>query len=324
MSRILRELEVLQGREGWLPEEGLREIAARLGVPLHRLEGLSSFYTHFRREPPPAAEISVCRDVTCRLAGAAEAQAELRASLAEAGVVLREVSCLGRCDRAPAGCVGQRPVDLRDGAEVRAALGDPEPLQRTPRSWAADPFPSAAERHVALRALLERDPRDLSRQLEESGLRGMGGAGFPTGRKWGLVAAEPADTKYVICNADESEPGTFKDRVLLATLPHLVIEGMVLAGLSVGAGQGIIFLRHEYSIEQDILETALRDARARGILGPDAAGSGQHFEIEIFISPGGYILGEETALLEALEDRRGEPRNKPPYPGQVGLFGQPT
>jgi NADH:ubiquinone oxidoreductase subunit F (NADH-binding) len=152
----------------------------------------------------------------------------------------------------------------------------------------------------------------------------MGGAGFPTGRKWQLVATETADSKYVICNADESEPGSFKDRVLLSTVPHLVIEGMVLAGLTVGADRGILFLRHEYSLEQQVLAAALQTAAARGILGENVAGSGRSFEIEIFVSPGGYILGEETALLEALEDRRGEPRNKPPYPGQHGLFGQPT
>ena len=324
MSRILRELEALQGREGWLPEAGLGEIAARLGVPLHRLEGLSSFYTHFRREPPPAVEIVVCRDVTCRLAGATAAQADLRASLEEAGVVLREVSCLGRCDRAPAGCVGHRPVDLRDEAEVRAALGDPEPAQRPPRNWAADPFPTAAERHVALRALLARDPQALSAQLEESGLRGMGGAGFPTGRKWALVAAESARPKHIVCNADESEPGTFKDREILHDLPHLVIEGMLLAAHCVGASRGTVFIRHEYEAERRRLEWALNAAREEGLLGSGVLGTSLDFDIEIFVSPGGYILGEETALLECLEDRRGEPRNKPPFPGQRGLYGLPT
>jgi NADH:ubiquinone oxidoreductase subunit F (NADH-binding) len=142
----------------------------------------------------------------------------------------------------------------------------------------------------------------------------MGGAGFPTGTKGELVAKETRTPKYVICNADESEPGTFKDREILADLPHLVIEGMAIAGHAVGAQKGILYIRHEYEPERIRFEQELQ--RARGALGD--------FEVEIFVSPGGYILGEETALLEALEDRRGEPRNKPPFPVTHGLFGQPT
>lgn len=160
--------------------------------------------------------------------------------------------------------------------------------------------------------------------LKDSGLRGMGGAGFPTGMKWDLVRKEPASPKYVVCNADESEPGTFKDRVILAELPHLVIEGMAIAAAVVGAGEGIVFIRHEYAAERTALARAIEDARRRGVIGEDALGKGRRFELSIFVSPGGYILGEETALLECLEDKRGEPRNKPPFPGQKGLFGQPT
>jgi NADH:ubiquinone oxidoreductase subunit F (NADH-binding) len=145
----------------------------------------------------------------------------------------------------------------------------------------------------------------------------MGGAGFPTGLKWDIVRKEPATPKYVVCNADESEPGAFKDRVILAELSHLVIEGMCLAAFVTGAKQGYVYIRHEYDPERKAMQVALDDARGRGILGDE-------FDIEIVVSPGGYILGEETALLEAMEDRRGEPRNKPPYPGQKGLRGLPT
>ena len=169
---------------------------------------------------------------------------------------------------------------------------------------------------------LEAD--EILSRLSGAGLRGMGGAGFPTGRKWEMVRNEKSDTKYVICNADESEPGTFKDRGILEELPHLVVEGMLLAGLTIGAKTGIVYLRHEYESERLVLLEAIEDARRRGVLGEDAVGTGRDFDIEIFVSPGGYILGEETALLEALEDKRGEPRNKPPYPGQYGLWGQPT
>jgi NADH:ubiquinone oxidoreductase subunit F (NADH-binding) len=152
----------------------------------------------------------------------------------------------------------------------------------------------------------------------------MGGAGFPTARKWRLVRAERSTPKVVICNADESEPGTFKDRDVLHDLPHLVIEGMALAALVVGASRGILFIRHEYEAERRRFESALAEARAAGALGGRIFGSELGFDVEVFVSPGGYVLGEETALLECLEDRRGEPRNKPPFPGVKGLHGFPT
>jgi NADH:ubiquinone oxidoreductase subunit F (NADH-binding) len=162
-----------------------------------------------------------------------------------------------------------------------------------------------------------RTAEQIIAALTESGLRGMGGAGFPTGRKWDLVRRESRTPKYIIANADESEPGTFKDREILSALPHLIIEGMVLAGIAVGASRGILFIRHEYEAERVSFERERENARRAGILGHE-------FDIDIVVSPGGYILGEETALLECLEDRRGEPRNKPPFPVTHGLFGQPT
>jgi formate dehydrogenase beta subunit len=153
----------------------------------------------------------------------------------------------------------------------------------------------------------------------------MGGAGFPTGQKWGLVrAAEPGAVKYAICNADESEPGTFKDRQILADQPHLVLEGLLLGMAVVGAEQGWVFIRHEYGPEEHVLRTEIDALRAAGVIGPNACGSGRRLELEVFVSPGGYILGEETALLECMEGHRGEPRNKPPFPGTYGLHGRPT
>ena len=326
---LLRELLDLQHRHGHLSDQHLEDLAQRRGVPRYRIEGLVSFYTHFRRTPPRQRQIAVCRDVVCRMHGCGTLLADLQ-QLAETDDELEivEVSCLGRCDHAPAVSVDDRPAG--PAASATNLLADDTVPWRTAQAdseWQADPYDSADDRYSTLRRLVTDQPtlaETCITSLNDAGLRGMGGAGFPTGRKWSLVAGESSDTKFVICNADESEPGTFKDRVLLATLPHLVIEGMVLAGLTIGAEQGIIFLRHEYSVEQQVLQDAIQDATARGILGPEAAGSGRAFEIEIFVSPGGYILGEETALLEALEDRRGEPRNKPPYPGQVGLHGKPT
>ena len=153
----------------------------------------------------------------------------------------------------------------------------------------------------------------------------MGGAGFPTGQKWELVrGTEPGSVKYAICNADESEPGTFKDRQILATQPHLVLEGLLIGMAVVGAEQGWVFIRHEYGPEEHVLRAEIDALRAAGIVGADACGSGRRLEVEVFVSPGGYILGEETALLECMEGHRGEPRNKPPFPGNYGLHGRPT
>ena len=152
----------------------------------------------------------------------------------------------------------------------------------------------------------------------------MGGAGFPAGRKWDLVAAQEATPKYVICNADESEPGTFKDREILATQPYLVLEGLLLGMLAIGAEEGWVFIRHEYGPEEQVIRREIEWLREIGLVGPDAGGAGRRLSVEVFTSPGGYILGEESALIECMEGHRGEPRNKPPFPGTYGLHGQPT
>ncbi|MDI1443699.1 NAD(P)H-dependent oxidoreductase subunit E [Polyangium sp. 6x1] len=332
MGAIIDALNDLQHEHGWLDDARLAALAQKLGVPLYRIEGLVSFYPHFRRKPPPRVEVALCRDVTCRLAGGRDFLARARQAIsADPSVEVREVSCLGRCDRAPAAALNERPVyagDLDDLAHAVRWADEPRPERAPspPRRWASDPYEDEASRYGVL-ASLRGDALAGDRvqaTLETSGLRGMGGAGFPTGLKWKLVRKETARPKYVVCNADESEPGTFKDRVILDELPHLVIEGMAIAALVVGASEGIVFIRHEYGPERKNLARAIEDARQCGALGPDALGPGLPFDVRIAVSPGGYILGEETALLECLEDKRGEPRNKPPFPGQKGLFGQPT
>jgi formate dehydrogenase/NADH-quinone oxidoreductase subunit F len=310
--RLLSLLHAAQERHGFLSDATLRELAREANVPLYRLQELVSFYPHFRTSPPPRVELSVCRDASCWLAGGAECANQLRHQPGD-GVEVCEVSCIGRCDHAPAGLLNGTPVRVADVDAVKRWLANPEQAPAfalpPPRRWDFDPYPMEAQYSVI------RGPLDADRviaELKASGLRGMGGAGFPTGAKWELVRNEPRSPKYVVCNADESEPGTFKDAKILADAPHLVIEGMMIAGRVVGATTGILFLRHEYTPEKARFEAALADAPRNG------------FAIEVFVSPGGYILGEETALLEALEDRRGEPRNKPPFPGTHGLFGQPT
>ena len=335
---ILRALIDLQRENGYLDDSTLREFCSRQRVPLYRVEGLVSFYPQLRRTPRPRFSVEVCRDVCCAMAGCRQQIERLREQFRhDSDVEMREVSCLGRCEHAPAVAVNGVPsvaAALRDAeclreivSEIDKPTATAEASSDAQRRWKCDPYHDASQHYSTVRSLVDAGSDFASvciDRLKQAGLRGMGGAGFPTGRKWELVARESSDSKYVICNADESEPGTFKDRVILETLPHLVIEGMVLAGLAVGAQQGIVFLRHEYEKERRVLEAALARARDAGVLGVNAAGSGKRFDIEIFVSPGGYILGEETALLEALEDKRGEPRNKPPYPGTSGLWGKPT
>ena len=334
--KLLRELTRLQAEHGCLKDETLKGFSEETRVPLYRLEELVSFYPHFRRIPSPRISIHLCRDICCAMAGCGALSRQLHEQFQNRDdIEVHEVSCLGRCESAPAVAINETPltdtlpVDL---AQIRAWVENPNSLPENrptdaPRNWKCDPYRDGKDRFGTVKSLFATGT-DISttciQQLKASNLRGMGGAGFPTGLKWELVSKETAQPKYVICNADESEPGTFKDRVILEELPHLVIEGMLLAGLTIGAEQGIIFIRHEYAREQQAIEAALQSAREQGILGDNAAGSGKKFDVDIFVSPGGYILGEETALLEALEDKRGEPRNKPPYPGTQGLWGKPT
>ncbi len=329
---LIHELEALQAERGHLSKDDLRELAGRLMVPLYRLQELVSFYPHFRTTPLAPITVSVCRDMSCHLAGADGLAGRLSAALADRDdVEVAEESCLGCCEQAPGVRINGVPVRASDLDAVVELIrgGGPKREIKPHRAWKTDPHGDAESAYEGIRMALAQDDPDavaarLIAELEKSGLRGMGGAGFPTGLKWKLVRGEAATPKYVVCNADESEPGTFKDRVILEDLPHLVIEGMMLAGLVVGSSRGIVYLRHEYEDARAALEEEIARARDIGWLGDDILGSGFDFDVDLFISPGGYILGEETALLEALEDRRGEPRNKPPFPGQKGLYGLPT
>jgi NADH:ubiquinone oxidoreductase subunit F (NADH-binding)/NADH:ubiquinone oxidoreductase subunit E len=332
---IVQELHAIQERCGYLPAAELRALSERIGAPLHRLHEVASYFPHYRLQPPAAVEVRVCRDMSCHLRGSVSLRRSLEALANELGpsVAVQGVSCLGQCDAAPSALSINDQVysglsEEQIGNRIRAAAArEPLPRQhhdRAPAGWRIDPY-NGTPRYEALRAYAKSpEPAALLKKLEIAGLRGMGGAGFPTFRKWSAVRNEPGDAKYVICNADESEPGTFKDRELLRRTPYLVIEGTVLAALVAGAKQGYIYIRHEYHDEIEALEEALKHARREGIIGPNVLGSGQPFALETFISPGGYIQGEESALLEAMEDRRGEPRNKPPFPVQQGLFNKPT
>jgi NADH:ubiquinone oxidoreductase subunit F (NADH-binding)/NADH:ubiquinone oxidoreductase subunit E len=330
---LIPALYAIQERVGWLPREELVTLAREVRRPLYEIEGLISFYPHFLTEPPKPVELHACRDLSCWLQGADERTAAIRQRHGQdSDVEFTEVSCIGRCDVAPAVSVNERPAAAGDAESLIAAARDgnlpPAPARAYADGgrWPNDPYTSAGERYGVLRAVLagELGTGQIITALQDAGLRGMGGAGFPAGRKWDLVAAQEATPKYVICNADESEPGTFKDRQILAEQPHLVLEGMLLGMLAVGAGEGWVFIRHEYGPEEGVIRREIESLRASGLVGADAARSGRRLSVEVFTSPGGYILGEESALIECMEGHRGEPRNKPPFPGVYGLWGRPT
>jgi NADH:ubiquinone oxidoreductase subunit F (NADH-binding)/NADH:ubiquinone oxidoreductase subunit E len=328
---LMPELTAIQRDHGWLPREKLTELSREQDRPLYEIEGLISFYPHFRTEPPSKVDLHVCHDLSCWLHGSDERIAEIRARYGDdVEIEIQEVSCLGRCDLAPAVAIDERPAPAAEAVRlVEAARQDgltPAKAHRGDAPRANDPYAPGEEHYRVLRRALagELDHDDIITALKDSELRGLGGAGFPTGAKWELVRKQESTPKYAICNADESEPAAFKDRQIMAEQPHLVLEGLLLGMLVTGAEEGWIFIRHEYGPEEEVLREEVASLRASGLLSEDALGSGVRLEVDIFTSPGGYILGEETALLECMEGHRGEPRNKPPFPGVYGLWGQPT
>jgi NADH:ubiquinone oxidoreductase subunit F (NADH-binding)/NADH:ubiquinone oxidoreductase subunit E len=327
---LIPALHAIQDRLGWLPREELAALAADTRRPLYEIQGLVSFYPHFRTEPPPRVALHLCHDLSCWLRDGDAANKELHDRYDDdPDVEVREVSCLGRCEIAPAAAVDDQPAgtaaadELVEGARAGHAAAVSLP---PPQRWPNDPYDEGAPRYQVLRDLLagRRQADEVVETLTASGLRGMGGAGFPTGKKWSLVAGQAASPAYAVCNADESEPGTFKDRQILADQPHLVLEGLLVGMVVVGAEEGWVFVRHEYGPETDVLRAELDRLQDAGLLGADVLGTGRRLSVEVFVSPGGYILGEETALLECMEGHRGEPRNKPPFPGVHGLWGKPT
>jgi NADH:ubiquinone oxidoreductase subunit F (NADH-binding)/NADH:ubiquinone oxidoreductase subunit E len=332
---IFDDLRAIQHGHGFLPKPELEALSQRTSTPLYQIHSVASFYPHFHLAPPPKVDIRVCADMSCHLNGAAELRLDLEhrfASSAASDVLIRDVSCLGRCDHAPAvsindhiltGMTAESSEQVARSLMRGEAITEPK-LGHAPTRCASDPYLPNERYAVARKLAATRDWDSALVQLKAADLRGMGGAGFVTSLKWDIVRKQPGDVKYVVCNADESEPGTIKDRFILTHLPHLVVEGMILAGLIAGAKKGILYIRHEYSLQEEILcEEIARCCRA-GFLGKKVFGSDLDFDLELFVSPGGYICGEETALIEAIEGKRAEPRNKPPFPVQAGLWQKPT
>jgi NADH-quinone oxidoreductase subunit F len=256
---------------------------------------------------------------------------EVAAPIDAAGVVARLERSVANGAGAPAEPtppVPAEPVAIRDEARVSVPQAGEPQLQLLHRAGMVDPTSLDAylahRGYAALREALAMGPEAVIREVTESRLLGRGGAAFPTGRKWSAVASQPAQPHYVVCNADESEPGTFKDRVLMELDPFAVVEAMTIEGFATNAPLGYLYIRGEYPLAEARIRAAIDAARAAGYLGPSVAGSDVAFDIEVRRGAGAYICGEETALFESIEGKRGEPRNKPPFPVEVGLFGKPT
>ncbi len=330
---MFEELRQIQHEYGYLPVEQLQLLAGKIQLPLSQIHAVASFYPHFRLTPPPRVDVRVCGDMTCHIRGGPEVKAALQQAFrGTEDVVIRDVSCLGRCDQAPAVCVNELiyPAMTASGtvAMARDVLAGRQ-LPAEPRGTekvrvASDPYEGKPTYGVVRKFVETRDWAGVIAALKNSSLRGMGGAGFPTGMKWEIVRNAPGTERYIVCNADESEPGTIKDRFIMEQVPWLVIEGMIMSGLVTGARKGILYIRHEYEGPREILQEEIARCYAQGLLGKGILGSDLTFDLEIFVSPGGYICGEESALLEAIEGKRSEPRNKPPFPGTNGLWNKPT
>lgn len=332
---MVPELRAIQQKFGYLPAEQLKMLSGELNLPLSQIHAVASFYPHFRLTPPARLEVRVCTDMSCHLGGADDVRAALEVAFRGSNpstLSVRDVSCLGRCDKAPVMCLNQAiygGMDPNRAVEVvresvAGGMLPPEPPHTQPVRLAVDPYKGERNYGVVRHFIENPSATGVISVLKASGLRGMGGAGFPTGAKWDLVRNAPGDEKYIVCNADESEPGTIKDRFIMENVPYLVIEGMITAGLVTGAHKGILFIRHEYERQAEILQEEIANCYKDGLLGSNILGSDLSFDLELFVSPGGYICGEETALLQAIEGKRAEPRNKPPFPGTHGLWQKPT
>ena len=355
---LLPALHALQADVGWISRGGLNYVSQRLSVPPAEAYGVATFYAMFSVEEQPANVVHVCDDLACRGAGGIalcdrlEAEAGPERSDAGGWTWVRS-PCLGMCEQAPAvfaqragrpevalGGANRATVDaiVAPDSTVVCAGGVGAPQTRDPagraglrllrRAGSVDPASIDDYRahggYEALRTAVELGPEAAIRAVTDAKLLGRGGAAFPTGVKWQAVASQPARPHHVICNADESEPGTFKDRVLMEQDPFAVVEALTIAGFACGAERGYVYIRGEYPLATERLAHAIAEARRHGFLGDDVMGRGFAFDIELRRGAGAYICGEETALFNSLEGKRGEPRNKPPFPVTHGLFGRPT
>jgi NADH-quinone oxidoreductase subunit F len=335
---LLPALQAAQKAYGWLSEPIATEVAKSLRVPLADVHGVIEFYTLFYNQPVGKRIIRVCTDQACGLKNGegllrhlcSQHGIQAGQTTADGSLTIEASPCLGLCEQAPAALVDTQAETNINLATGSYELGRPNSVVGgsihllTANCGRGTTTLAQHGEYSALKKALGQKPAEIVEEVKASGLVGRGGAAFPTGIKWDGAAKAEGSPKYVVCNGDESEPGTFKDRVLLLDDPHSVIEGMLIAGYAIGAHEGFIYVRGEYPYILPVLENALSEARDAGCLGDHVLGSGFSFEIEIRLGAGAYICGEETALFESIEGKRGFPRVKPPFPTTFGLFGKPT
>ena len=334
---LLPVLHAIQDRAGWVSRGALEYACRRLSIPPAEAYGVVSFYARFALEERPALALHVCDDIACKCAGADELCSVLEQSIGPAGKAWHRSPCLGLCDRAPAALVERAgadhaelqiaPVTVEAAQDILRGGPWPESKPVAPRATERllrrvgvvnpDSIDSYREHggYAALARARELGPEGVIREVTEAKLLGRGGAAFPTGRKWDSVAKASGRPHYLVCNADESEPGTFKDRELLERDPFAVVEAMTIAAFATGCDRAYLYVRGEYPLARRRIENAIEQARTHGLI---------ELDIEVRRGAGAYICGEETALFNSIEGKRGEPRNKPPFPVQVGLFGKPT
>jgi len=355
-GRLMDIVRTVQARLGYVSGPAMDFIAKNTSARRVEVEGLVSFYSFFSTKPKGKVVIRLCNDIIDQMHGGREVASALASELGiefgqstpDQKISLEYTPCIGMCDQAPAALVNEVVVTSLTPESARHILrelkehGDPQRLvknygdsnnaHRLIRAMVKNNIREKGpvifgdfEPEAGLKKALSMPPVEVIDQVKAARLRGRGGAGFPTGMKWEFTRAAPGDKKVVICNADEGEPGTFKDRVLLTEFPDLVFEGMTIEAYAVGADLGLMYLRGEYAYLRPWLEHVLSERRSRGLLGRDILGkTGFNFDVRIQMGAGAYICGEETALISSCEGLRGDPKNRPPFPAQKGYMGLPT
>ncbi len=317
---LIEYLHLIQDAHGHLSSRHLAALASLMKLSQTEIYEVATFYAHFDvvkegESPPPQTTIRVCDSIACQLAGAEQLVSSLEAMPASNIRVLR-APCMGRCDSAPVAEVGHNHIGDADADTLMDAANQGHTHPATPTYIALDQYLEAGGYQLLKRCVSgELSPENVIQALDDSSLRGLGGAGFPTGRKWGIMRSFEGPRMMAV-NADEGEPGTFKDRHYLETDPHRFIEGMLIAAWAAGTEKSYVYIRDEYPAIVSLMKNEIGAARKKGLA--------DHVEIEVRRGAGAYICGEESAMIESIEGKRGLPRNRPPYVAEIGLFGKPT
>jgi len=355
-AAMLPLLWLVQADVGHIPPEAERWIGALVGVAVSHVREVVSFYSMFRTRAAGRHELRVCTSLPCMLRGAGEVLAQLEARLhirpgettSDGGLTLTEVECLCACEIAPAGQLDEQFIGPLDSGSIEAIARDalapptgsspieePQPFvstdgpvistrfRNTAGTW-WDAYVADGGYAAAAKALSSMTPSQVIDEVSKANLRGLGGAGFPTGRKWSFIPKGSPKPKYLVVNADEGEPGTFKDRYILERDPHALVEGMIVAAYAIGSHKAYVYIRGEYFRPAERFARAVTEAYERGWLGKNIQGSGFDLDVVIHRGAGAYICGEETALLTSIEGGKGFPKLKPPFPAISGLFQCPT